>query len=63
MDEVLERLTSFLSRKFIIAVLALVFLTFFIDVDPKEKLGAIIWIVGLFSAAQSSQNISGIMRG
>ena len=43
------------GRKFIVAVLALVAVTFFIDVTGETKLAFIGTILGLFSAVNASQ--------
>jgi len=56
MEKLNSRLTSLLSRKFILLVLALFLVTFFVDVDPAIKLETIKWIVLGGVAVQGAQN-------
>ena len=51
-----DKLLKFLSRKFFVAVLALLLVVFAIDVPAEEKLRFVTWIVGIYVVGQALQN-------
>lgn len=55
--QILDRVTSFLSKKFILAVLAMVLVVFFVDIAPDAKMSAITWLVGLYATANVGQKV------
>ena len=50
-----NRIKSLLSRKFILALLGVIFITFFVEVTPEEKMEFITWIIGIYSATNVAQ--------
>lgn len=50
-----QRFSALLSRKFLVAVGAVVVVTFCLEIDPQTKLDTITWIVGLFLGANVAQ--------
>lgn len=50
-----QALLALLSRKFLIALLAVVLGVFFVPAEPSAKLDFLKWVVGLFAAANVVQ--------
>ena len=57
-----DRLKALLGRKFILSVLAILLVTFAIDVPPEVKLEAVKWLVMFAVGVQAGQNVAGILK-